>query len=329
MKIFDTFLFFQELDLLEIRLEYLYTEVDFFIILEFSQKFNGEKKEFVFEKNKKRFHKYLNKILYFKVDEIHNSYASIKNYLNNSDYSVDQKILEFLDSHEHYSKKDLNWVLDAFQKEFMHHFYSLYIKDTDLVIFSDLDEIPSISFLNTIKNDPKLNSYFFVANQIEFKYFTNLMSSNIWLGSIAGMYSNMSIKSLNDLRRQSKLICKEIAGAGFHFTSCGGEALLISKINSWGHQEYNYPFLKKTALNRVTSGYDAFARQLWKINKVVSLDNRVIFDSKITRILTLFPHLTVSKLTHFSILDRTSLICVYFLNILIRIKMKLKKYAAG
>lgn len=329
MKIFDTFLFFQELDLLEIRLEYLYSEVDFFIILEYSQKFNGEKKEFVFEKNKKRFHKYLNKILYCKVNEIHNNYASIKNYLNNSDYSVDHKILEFLDSHEHYSKKDLNWVLDAFQKEFMHHFYSLYIKDTDLVIFSDLDEIPSISFLNAIKNDLKLNSYFFVANQIEFKYFTNLMSSNVWLGSTAAIYSNLSSKSLNDLRLQSKLICKEITGAGFHFTSCGGEALLISKINSWGHQEFNYPFLKKTAFNRVTSGYDAFGRQLGKVNKVVSLDDRVIFDSKLTRILILFPHLTIIKLTHFSILDRTSLICIFFLNILSKIKLKLKKYATG
>ena len=39
--IVDSFLFFQELDLLEIRLEYLYPFVDKFIIVEGSIDFNG------------------------------------------------------------------------------------------------------------------------------------------------------------------------------------------------------------------------------------------------------------------------------------------------
>ena len=51
----DSFLFFQELDLLEIRLEYLYPYVDKFLIVESCQTFKGEHKEYNFEKNKKRF----------------------------------------------------------------------------------------------------------------------------------------------------------------------------------------------------------------------------------------------------------------------------------
>ena len=46
----DSFLFFQEYDLLEIRLKYLYDHVDLFIIVESLQSFNGQEKKFNFEK---------------------------------------------------------------------------------------------------------------------------------------------------------------------------------------------------------------------------------------------------------------------------------------
>ena len=65
-RIIDSFLFFQELDLLEVRLEYLYEKVDKFIILESCQTFTGGEKSFYFEDNKKRFEKYLDKIIYYK-----------------------------------------------------------------------------------------------------------------------------------------------------------------------------------------------------------------------------------------------------------------------
>ena len=61
----DSFLFFQELDLLEIRLEYLYPIVDKFIIVEARQSFTGQIKGFIFEKNIKRYKKYSDKIIQF------------------------------------------------------------------------------------------------------------------------------------------------------------------------------------------------------------------------------------------------------------------------
>jgi beta-1,4-mannosyl-glycoprotein beta-1,4-N-acetylglucosaminyltransferase len=65
MKTFDCFLFFNELDLLEIRFNILNDIVDYFVIVEASQTFQGEQKEFIFEKNKKRFAKYEHKIVHF------------------------------------------------------------------------------------------------------------------------------------------------------------------------------------------------------------------------------------------------------------------------
>ena len=69
--IIDSFLFFQELDLLEIRLEYLYPLVDHFIIVEARQSFKGSSKNFIFEQNRKRYKKYLDKITYLKIEDIH------------------------------------------------------------------------------------------------------------------------------------------------------------------------------------------------------------------------------------------------------------------
>ena len=53
--IIDCFLFFRELRLLEIRLEYLYDLVDKFIIVESIESFTGEYKGFIFEENKNLF----------------------------------------------------------------------------------------------------------------------------------------------------------------------------------------------------------------------------------------------------------------------------------
>ena len=66
MKIYDCFLFFNELDLLEIRLNLLYQHVDYFVIVESEVTFQGQLKDFNFEKNIKRYEKFTDKIFYFK-----------------------------------------------------------------------------------------------------------------------------------------------------------------------------------------------------------------------------------------------------------------------
>ena len=77
-KIFDVFLFFNELDLLELRLQTLYSVVDYFIITEINETFSGKPKKLIFEKNKKRFKDFEKKIIYNPItkkdlDELKNS----------------------------------------------------------------------------------------------------------------------------------------------------------------------------------------------------------------------------------------------------------------
>ena len=64
MKIYDCFTFFNELDLLEIRLKTMDKFVDYFVIVEANKTFSGAPKESIFLKNQKRFEKWKSKIRY-------------------------------------------------------------------------------------------------------------------------------------------------------------------------------------------------------------------------------------------------------------------------
>ena len=61
----DCFIFFNEYDILEGRLEYLYDVVDYFVIVEMDVSFNGNPKPMNFSNNIHRYRKYADKILYF------------------------------------------------------------------------------------------------------------------------------------------------------------------------------------------------------------------------------------------------------------------------
>ncbi|MBQ2282203.1 MAG: N-acetylglucosaminyltransferase, partial [Kiritimatiellae bacterium] len=62
--IYDCFSFFNELDILELRLETLAPVVDYFVIVEADKTHAGAAKPLVFEQNKELFAKYLPKIIY-------------------------------------------------------------------------------------------------------------------------------------------------------------------------------------------------------------------------------------------------------------------------
>ena len=66
MKIIDCFPFFNELDILRMRLELLSEHVDKFLICESDVTHSGEKKPFYYEENKDAFKKWENQIVHLK-----------------------------------------------------------------------------------------------------------------------------------------------------------------------------------------------------------------------------------------------------------------------
>jgi beta-1,4-mannosyl-glycoprotein beta-1,4-N-acetylglucosaminyltransferase len=294
-KIIDAFLFFQELDLLDIRLAYLDPYVDRFVIIEACQTFTGKPKDFVFEKNAERFSKYLKKIEYQKVTDFHTDYASVQRHLESAATPSHQKILSILERHTHYSRKDLHWVLDSYHRECIHIALDRIADPDDLIVLSDLDEIPDSNLFSEqhsadIRKRPR------VCRQREFRYFLNYFKDTDWFGTIAGLHRDMRGHSLNLLRIDSKNTRKivhpdAIERGGYHFTNCGGIGMIRDKIKSWGHQEFNNDMVIKNIEMNIRSGQDIFQRETGTNLVRVDISDPKYFDGHLSRILIGYPHL--------------------------------------
>ena len=114
--IFDGFLFFNELDLLEVRLEELYPVVNKFILVESYETFRGNKKPLYYNNNKYRFDKYNDKIIHIVLES------------NNFSSPWDRE----------------KWSRKQIMRGFGHG------NPNDILIVSDLDEIPRREIVRTL-----------------------------------------------------------------------------------------------------------------------------------------------------------------------------------
>ena len=112
-RLFDCFTFFNELDLLEIRLETLDSVVDFFVIAEAPITYRADPKPLYFELNKQRFAKFLPKIRHIIVDDL----PTEKGF-------------------------DQNWQRETLQRAALERGLA-DARDEDIIMLSDLDEIPT------------------------------------------------------------------------------------------------------------------------------------------------------------------------------------------
>ena len=77
MKIIDSFIFYNELDLLNYRLSILNDFVDYFILVESTHTFTGYPKKLFYNENKKLFDKFNQKIIHIIVDDFPYKYPNI------------------------------------------------------------------------------------------------------------------------------------------------------------------------------------------------------------------------------------------------------------
>ena len=114
--IYDCFCFFNELDLLEIRLNTLDSVVDKFILVESTLTFTGNSKPLYYTENKNRFEKFKNKIIHIIVD----NFPSIPNA----------------------TYREIAWIREYTQRNAILRGIPKTAKDDDYLIIADLDEIP-------------------------------------------------------------------------------------------------------------------------------------------------------------------------------------------
>lgn len=297
-KIYDCFLFFQELDLLQIRLEYLHPYVDKFIILEAAQTFSGKAKKFLLQENWDRFKLYQDKIIYHKIDEFHQTEISILCRLESDKLPPAKYIIKALRSLPYNTSSQFQWFLESYHRESIQ--FPLYkIADPeDIVFISDLDEFPPLELLSQVPRKLFTSSIVYYYSH-EFRYFLDNYCDSTWLGSFSGVYRYVSQSSLNQHRTQVREQASSIFSLsqyyGHHFTHCGGVQLLKNKIQSYSHSEYNNPFVINNLINAISSGRDIFMNNDDLNLQTVNLYTSGLYNSRLRSIIATYPHLLQSS----------------------------------
>jgi beta-1,4-mannosyl-glycoprotein beta-1,4-N-acetylglucosaminyltransferase len=245
-------MFFNEIELLEIRLNILDPYVDYFVIVESTVTFSGNKKPLYFLENSDRFSKYKHKIKRVVIDDTPDNFTNIDSLYNLDDIRTD--ILNDLKLAHHIPKHEPHWCREFYQRECIK--YGLVDCDMDdLIIFSDLDEIPDPDKIpNKIDGDSLYH-----AKQRMYQYYANVKKHETWYGTKFCKYSYIKTRSLNAIRSDKNFV-NTIDDCGWHFTYLGGVENIKLKIQSYGHQELNRPDILNTLEQNIKNNADIFYR---------------------------------------------------------------------
>jgi len=165
MKIYDCFMFFDEEMLLDLRLNIMDKYVDKFVITEATYMHSGKSKKLIFDINK--FAKFKDKIIYIVVDKPPPDLLKIED----SD-SLDEKQSKMIQNAKKREIFQINKAGDGIIKA----------EPNDIIIISDLDEIPNLEKINFEIINKKL---FFFKQKMFYYKFNLFYKSFPWYGSKA------------------------------------------------------------------------------------------------------------------------------------------------
>lgn len=259
----DCFTFFKELDVLEVRLNTLDKYVDKFILTESEETFTGIPKPLYFEENKKRFEKFLDKIIHVKLAKTPDWFGSWRRewYQGNA------------------SAEDIQ-----------------VFNDEDLIMISDCDEIPDLSKVDLSEiNEPKV----FINNHFALRF--NLMAFNneetikriegnppvnnkngepwSWFGT--SIFKQKYIKDKFFWGPKGSLRFKrgnfEQIHGGWHFSSCMSDKDVIDKIKSYSHfDKYTHIQTPDQILNDYINKNKDFTIDPSRSMKLVEISNKYL-----------------------------------------------------
>jgi beta-1,4-mannosyl-glycoprotein beta-1,4-N-acetylglucosaminyltransferase len=225
MKIVDTFIFNNEVDLLLYRLSILDEYIDYFVLVESTYTFSGFEKSLVYHENKNKFEKFNDKIVHIVVDNLPFKYPNIN-------YDFQQQ-----------------WQNEYFQRNSIERGINFLIEklnDNDIILTSDVDEIPNPEILKSIK-DEKLDFDKNIFNRLALDmYYYNLHfrvgEGSNWHGiklmSVASYKKNQfSFQQMRVLEHSYPIPI--IKNGGWHLSYFGDIDFIIKKIQNFSHQEYN------------------------------------------------------------------------------------------
>jgi len=241
----DCFTFFNELDLLEGRLEYLYNTVDRFVLVESDRTHSCKKKPLYFQENKTRYQKYLDKIVHVVYRNSNTSTASAWIHENAQRASIIEGLSDLPDD---------AWVM-----------------------ISDLDEIPNIHVIDPVIRCGLAAEYTFLQDM--FYYNFKQKDANPWCGTILTQLKRIKTEETvggAQFFRTLRTKLKYVSDGGWHLTYWGSPDTIKHKIESFAHQEVNQSRFKNLdhISNSIKDGKFIFGTQ--KNIKIESVDRKTL-----------------------------------------------------
>lgn len=239
-KVFDCFLFYNEFDILDIRLDELSSKIEKFILVESTRTFQNNPKPLYFAENEERYAKYKDKIIHVVVDQFPPFSA-----IGDKDW----------------------WEAEIYQRDRIKvGLNACHPNKRDIVIFTDADEIIRKEKIDEIVRliDQEDNDVIF-GNFVQYGHFFNRKVKADWDICVATSWENFSkyIKSGEDFRALSgftkghafnafivlekikkkhpdkKWAFARTLNTGWHFTTIGGYEKILQKLCSQSHIECN------------------------------------------------------------------------------------------
>ncbi len=247
--VYDSFQFFNELDILKLRMNVLKDVVDYFVISESTVTFSGDPKPLYYNENKEMFKEFEHKIIHNIVDD------------------TPMDCNAFMRDH-HQKCAVARGLKDC--------------KPDDIVIFSDVDEIPNPDTLKELLPNVEDGKIYMLAQRLFYCYLDmeevsgNLLSvtgefdgveKKQWLGTKVCRYSVLDNYTTEELRnKEQKAIGVRVPNGGWHFSYMGGGKKQSTadrvkyKIKSAAHQEYNNRHILWNVKKNIKNMQDIFGR---------------------------------------------------------------------
>ena len=235
MQVFDCFMYYNEDTVLELRLNYLNQYADYFVIVESTFDHRGQKKKLNFNINK--FINFKDKIKYYVLDSQPPEIEEIK--INDSENEKSRKYILNGYRRDHYQRKYLSKGIE-------------YAESDDLIIISDIDEIPKLENINLEKVK---NSLLFFNQKMCYYKFNLYQKDYNWVGSRACKKKKLiNPQWLRDVKPKKYPVwrldnlfsnikynnIKFVDDGGWHFSYLNTPELIEQKLTSYTHhREYD------------------------------------------------------------------------------------------
>jgi len=245
MKLYDCFTFFNELDLLEIRLNELNDVVDYFVLVESKRSFQNKQKSCYYLDNLDRFSKFNHKIIRLEIPED-----------------------KFNDNSWDNEKLSWNYIITGLDN----------VKSEDIIMISALDEIPKKETIKTIIDNfsipccISIQFYYFYLNT---KYYNDYNKPE-WNGPYLTTFELLDKNNIYSFIQKRKA-AKSISG-GWHFSFLGNAKDAHIKVNNYGHAECNH-FSEEYYQERIEKLEDPFGRndeqKFYALEELSNLPNHI------------------------------------------------------